>query len=157
MPHVKFNYVAGKVAGAFGNYTDAIVAFGPPYSGPIPRVDLYIGPNGTYTAYTASAGVIENGRWYTGGTPSGPTTFQLQVLNNSVFFGGLAAASTTFSHASGSYTSTSGFSLWIEAPSPNLSGDLPPRGQGYMDCNLSITRGGQTMSYSFQLEVAVEV
>jgi hypothetical protein len=47
--------------------------------------------------------------------------------------------------------------LWIEAPSPQLFGDLPPRGQGYMDCSLNITRGGQTMNYSFQLAVAVDI
>lgn len=93
-----------------------------------------------YVFYTTS-GYQETFDWYTGGAPSGPTNFQLDVVSRN------GGSSIIWSHNVGTYNYTNNFTIAI-----TMTGTYQAR-TGEMYCTVTITRQGVSRSHSFYLEV----
>ncbi len=145
MKHLNFSYSAGKVGGVGGFVEDVNLAGGPGSAYVPPGMAVQYNANGTVDVSYTALGFVETFNWYTGGTPSGPTTFSFQVTNTTQTppFRGV-----TFSHAVGTHSGTY-FAVFMP--------DSESTGVGVMDVVMSITRNGTTVQHSWTLSVRLDM
>lgn len=140
---LQFQYAAGKVSGLGGEYVDHNLAGGPGSAYAIPQCSVQYNTNGTVDVFYAAQGYFETFNWYTGGTPSGPTTFQLVVTN-------IAGSNATFAPGNpGTYNGNTYFAV--------AANDTIAISSALIAVTMNITRGGQTISHDWILRANVEM
>lgn len=140
---IEFTYAAGKVGGLGGVFIDGGLA-----NFDAPAVYINFNSDGTGSTVLTAAGNISPFNWYTGGTPSGTTSFQLVVTNFwDSSFGGVIASHTVGTHNT---TNSISFGLYVQ-------GGLASPVNATLSCTLYITRGATTVSHVYELQVRTEV
>lgn len=140
---IEFTYAAGKVGGLGGVIIDSgMVDFD------APAVSVNFNSDGTGTIVLTTQSNISPFNWYTGGTPSGSTTFQLVVTNfYDSSFGGCVPSHTVGTHT---VTNNISFGVYMNA---GLGGPVTAT----LDCTLNITRGSTTVSHVYTIQVRTEL
>lgn len=140
---IEFTYAAGKVGGLGGYYIDGgLVSMGEP------AASVNFNADGTGLIVLTVANSISPFNWYTGGVPSGTTTFQVDVTT----FNDSSNGNVVTTHGVGTHYATNNLTVGIYmqgAPGIPVTSTLV--------FTVHITRGSATVSHNYTLQLMTEL